>query len=204
MNLMPFVTAMGIGVAVAAPVGPMSILCMRRTLTEGWQRGFSTGLGIATGDGAYAFVAALGLAGVSRFMLAYDKPFHFAAGLFLLYLGLRTFLVRSDRTTRPGRAAGSFRPAYVSAVFLTLTNPPTIVSFAAIFTVLAPPSGFDLQTALLTVAGVFSGSSLWWLLLTLAVSVARHIFGRRTRDWINGISGAVLGLFGVAEIRSAI
>jgi threonine/homoserine/homoserine lactone efflux protein len=204
MYLLPFLKAIGIGVAVAAPVGPMSVLCMRRTLTKGWQRGFSTGLGIATGDGAYAFVAALGLAGVSRFMLLYDKPLHFAAGLFLLYLGLRMFLNRSDQPSQPDRAVGWFKPAYVSALFLTLTNPPTIVSFAAIFTVLAPPAGFDLQTALLTVAGVFLGSSLWWLLLTLAISLVRHIIGPRTRHWINGISSAVLGFFGIAEIRRAV
>src|SRR5262245_40970935 len=86
-----FIKSMGFGLAVAAPVGPMSILCMRRSLPLGWRPGPATGFGIAAGDGLYAAVAALGLTGISAFMLAYDRPLHLAAGLFLLYLGLKTF-----------------------------------------------------------------------------------------------------------------
>jgi threonine/homoserine/homoserine lactone efflux protein len=204
MHLLAFLKAIGIGVAVAAPVGPMSLLCMRRTLTSGWRAGLSTGLGIATGDGIYALVAALGLAGVARFMLAHDKPFHLLAGAFLLYLGIRTFFARSEQPQALHLPTASTASAYGSAVLLTLTNPPTIVSFAAIFTVLAPPLGFNVQTALLTVAGVFFGSSLWWLLLTAAVSFVRHAIGPRTRRMVDGIAGAVLGFFGVAEIRRAV
>jgi threonine/homoserine/homoserine lactone efflux protein len=196
--------ALGVGVAVAAPVGPMSLLCMRRTLTQGWRLGISTGLGIATGDGIYALVAALGLAGVARFMLAHEKPLHFLAGAFLLYLGLRTFFAHSAQTSARDGAAASWKSAYGSAVLLTLTNPPTIVSFVAIFTVLAPAAGFDLRTALLTVAGVFAGSSLWWLVLTAAVSFVRHAIGPRTRRVIDGLSSALLGFFGVVEIRRAL
>jgi threonine/homoserine/homoserine lactone efflux protein len=85
-----FIIAMGFGLAVAAPVGPMAILCMRRSLAEGWRPGLATGFGIAAGDGLYAAVAALGLTGISEFMLAYDRPLHLAAGLFLIYLGLKT------------------------------------------------------------------------------------------------------------------
>jgi threonine/homoserine/homoserine lactone efflux protein len=204
MHLLAFMKAVGIGVAVAAPVGPMSLLCMRRTLTTGWRTGLGTGLGIATGDGIYALVAALGLAGVARFMLAHDKPLHILAGLFLLYLGIRTFFARPEQTRSPDRVSASTTSVYASAVLLTLTNPPTIVSFAAIFTVLAPPTGFNVQTALVTVAGVFLGSSLWWLVLTAAVSFVRHAIGPRTRRVVDGISGAVLGFFGVTEIRRAL
>jgi threonine/homoserine/homoserine lactone efflux protein len=128
VHLLTFLKAVGIGIAVAAPVGPMSLLCMRRTLTTRWRAEISTGLGIATGDGIYALVAALGLAGVARFMLAHDKPLHILAGLFLLYLGIRTFFARSEQPWPPDRVAGSATAAYGSAVLLTLTNPPTIVS----------------------------------------------------------------------------
>src|SRR4051794_13989537 len=92
MTLTPlFLKAVGIGVAVAAPVGPMSILCMRRTLAQGWGQGMAVGLGIALGDAAYGLVAGLGLAGVSSFMLAHQKPLHLAAGLVLLWLGVRAW-----------------------------------------------------------------------------------------------------------------
>lgn len=202
MDFLPLIKGIGIGVAVAAPVGPMSVLCMRRTLSEGWRRGFHTGLGIATGDAMYAFVAALGLAGVSRFMLAYGRPLHVVAGLFLLYLGYKAFLERPRAATSV--AEGSSTTTYAGALLLTLTNLPTIVSFAAIFTVLAPASGSGAYASAQTVVGVFLGSTLWWLLLTAAISIVRHAVGRRTRRWIDGISGAVLSLFGVAEIRRAL
>ena len=98
MSTVPlFLKAVGIGLAVAAPVGPMSLLCMRRTLTQSPVHGLATGAGIALGDATYALVAALGLAGVSAFMLKYDQPLHVAAGLFLLWLGLKSFLRKDER-----------------------------------------------------------------------------------------------------------
>ncbi len=202
MEWLPLVKGIGIGITVAAPVGPMSVLCMRRTLTTGWRLGFNTGLGIATGDAVYASIAALGLVSISRFMLAYDRPLHVIAGIFLIYLGLRAFFTRPAAEDSDGR-----RPAvatgYTSALLLTLTNPPTIISFAAIFTVLAPRSGFNVASALETVAGVFLGSAFWWFALTTTVALVRHALGRRSMRWIDGISGAVLGLCGVAEIGAA-
>src|SRR4051812_2601204 len=83
-----FFTAAGVGLAIAAPVGPMGMLCIRRTLTGGPRAGLAIGFGIATGDAVYGMIAALGLVGISRFMLAYDRPLHLVAGLFLLFLGL--------------------------------------------------------------------------------------------------------------------
>jgi threonine/homoserine/homoserine lactone efflux protein len=197
-----YVKALGVGTAVAAPVGPMSVLCMRRTLAQGWPFGLATGLGIATGDGAYALVAALGLAGVARFMLAHDQPLHLTAGFVLLYLGLRTFFAPAEAVTATGGGwMRSCRPAYTSAVLLTLTNPPTIVMFAAVFTALAPRSGFDPRMALVTVAGVFSGSMLWWILMTAGITAFRRAIGTGVRTWIDRIAGAALGFFGVSELR---
>ncbi len=175
---------------------------MRRTLTSGWRLGFLTGLGIATGDGLYASVAALGLASVSNFMVAYGKPLHLVAGLFLLYLGSRALFVRPTRTSCPERRAVA--NGYTSALFLTMTNPPTIISFAAILTVLAPASGFNAFTSAETVSGVFLGSALWWLVLTATVATVRRAIRERTRRWIDVLSGAVLSLFGIVEVRRAL
>jgi threonine/homoserine/homoserine lactone efflux protein len=205
-SLLPvFLKSMGFGLAVAAPVGPMSILCMRRSLTHGWRQGLSTGFGIASGDGLYAAVAALGLTGISEFMLAHDRPLHLAAGLFLIYLGLRTFRRRQtegDAAFAP-RAISPLR-AFWGSLLLTLTNPPTIIMFAAIFAALAPPSGFDPLSALVTVSGVTFGSLLWWCFIVAGVAIFRHALGERLRLWIDRIAGGFLVLFGVAEIRRSL
>ncbi len=201
-----YLKASGFGVAVAAPVGPMSLLCMRRTLTLGWPLGLATGVGIATADGLYALVAALGLAGVSRFLLAHEQPLHIAAGLFLIYLGLRTFFSHAaDSAKAPVKGfTGSWQSAYAGSVLLTLTNPPTIIMFAAIFAGLAPRGGFDPAAAVATTLGVFTGSLLWWCGITAIVSGFRHTIGQRLRSWIDRIAGLVLGIFGVVELRRAL
>ncbi len=194
---------MGFGLAVAAPVGPMSLLCMRRTLALGWRQGLATGAGIATGDGAYAGVAVLGLAGLSSFMLAHERPLHLAAGLFLLYLGLRTAFARPSEAAQGPVPIGAGR-AFASAVLLTLTNPPTIVMFAAIFASLSPPQGFALDTAAATVAGVMAGSILWWCGVVTCVSAVRHAIGQGARRWIDRVAGLTLAGFGAAELRRSL
>lgn len=200
-----FIKSMGFGLAVAAPVGPMSILCMRRSLTIGWRHGLATGFGIAAGDGFYAAVAALGLTGISTFMLAYDRPLHLAAGLFLLYLGIKTFWRRSDAGEAPAAPLGaSTARAFWGSLLLTLTNPPTIIMFAAIFAALAPKAGFEPASALATVGGVTLGSLLWWGVIVGGVTVFRHALGRSVRLWIDRLAGSFLVFFGVAEIRRSL
>ncbi len=206
MSTLPlFLKAAGIGVAVAAPVGPMSLLCMRRTLTHGWRRGLAIGAGIATGDGAYASVAALGLAAVSRFMLAHERALHLAAGLFLLYLGLKPFFASGrDGSAATGKPARSLGGDFAGSVLLTLTNPPTIIMFAAVLTALAPPVGFAMVTAFLTVAGVFLGSLLWWTGMVALLCAFRRAIGRRARTWIDRVAGAILAASGLVEVRRAV
>lgn len=199
-----FLTAAGVGLAVAAPVGPMGMLCIRRTLTDGPRAGLAIGAGIACGDAVYGLVAALGLVGVSQFMLAYDKPLHIAAGLFLLYLGLRTFFQKPTDQAATLRANGSWWRAYASAFLLTLTNPQTIIMFAALFATLAPRGPFSTSIAMTTVLGVFCGSIAWWCVLVAMVSGARHALGTRLRQWIDRVAGLALAAFGVAEIRRSL
>ena len=200
-----FLTAAGVGLAVAAPVGPMGMLCIRRTLTEGPRTGLAIGFGIASGDALYGLVAALGMVSISQFMLAYDRPLHLVAGLFLLYIGVRTFMQKpvSD-TANPGEgvSAGAAR-AYASSLLLTLTNPQTIIMFAALFATLAPRGPFSTSIALTTVSGVFCGSIAWWCFLVAVISGARHALGAKMRHLIDRVAGLMLAAFGVAEIRRA-
>jgi len=210
-----FFTAAGVGLAIAAPVGPMGMLCIRRTLTGGPRAGLAIGFGIASGDAAYGLIAALGLVGLSQFMLAYDRPLHLLAGLFLLYLGVRALLQKppadgngngngngNGKLAQVG-SAGALR-AYASALLLTLTNPQTVIMFAALFTTLAPRGAFSPAIALTTVGGVFAGSIAWWCLLVTVVSLARHAIGSKLRVAIDRVVGLTLAAFGVVEIRRAL
>lgn len=196
-----FVKSLGIGFAVAAPVGPMSLLCMRTTLARGWRQGMAIGGGIAVGDALFAAVAALGLAGLSAFMLAYERPLHVAAGLFLLYLGLSAFRAKTNASAETALPARGWRRDFAASVLLTLTNPPTIIMLAAVFSALAPPEGFSSAGAVATAAGVLAGSLLWWCFLVLFVAGLRHAIGRKARRWIDLVSGALLGGLGAAEMH---
>jgi threonine/homoserine/homoserine lactone efflux protein len=200
-----FLTAAGVGLAVAAPVGPMGMLCIRRTLTEGPRAGLAIGFGIASGDAIYGLVAALGMVSISQFMLAYDRPLHLVAGLFLLYLGIRTLMQKpaTDAANLNGASVSTAR-AYASSLLLTLTNPQTIIMFAALFATLAPRGPFSTSIALTTVFGVFCGSIAWWCVLVTMVSAARHALGEKVRRLIDRVAGLALAAFGVAEIRRAV
>ncbi|CAE6694936.1 LysE family translocator [Paraburkholderia haematera] len=211
-----FATSAGVGLAIAAPVGPMGMLCIRRTLTGGPRAGLAIGFGIATGDAAYGLIAALGLVGISQFMLAYDRPLHLLAGLFLLYLGVRALLQKAPADAANGNGSsdangklaqvgrtGALR-AYASSLLLTLTNPQTVIMFAALFTTLAPRGAFSSSIALTTVGGVFCGSIAWWCFLVTVVSLARHAIGSKLRVAIDRIVGFTLAAFGIVEIRRAL
>lgn len=193
-----FLKAAGIGIAIAAPVGPMSLLCMRRSLSLGWRRGLATGLGIATGDGTYALVAAAGLSGLSQFLLLHARPLHLAAALALFYFGLSALRARSAEPAAPGRGT------YLGTLALTLTNPPTIIAFAAFFTALSPPSGFGLSGIACTAGGVFAGSALWWLGLVSAIAGFRTVIGARAQRMIDRVAGVFFLVFGGIELRQAL
>ena len=199
-----FWKSFGIGLAVAAPVGPMSLLCMRRALTPGWRSALATGVGIAMGDGSFAGVAALGLVGLSRFMLAHQAPLHLAAGLFLIWLGLACFRrKRRPEAASPAETHG-LTTTFAGAWLLTLTNPPTIIMFAAVFAALAPRAGLNGVDAAVTVGGVFCGSLVWWSGLVGVITLGRGAIGPAARRRIDQLSGVILTLFGVAELRRAI
>ena len=161
-----FLKGIVMGFSIAAPVGPIGILCIRRTMTEGRMSGLATGLGAATADALYGTVAALGLTLISGFLLNQRDWLSLVGGGFLIYLGFTTFRANAPTTTVSDSSYG-VTGSYLSALFLTLTNPMTILFFTAVFAGLgiADAAG-DYVSGGLLVLGVFSGSALWWLLLT--------------------------------------
>lgn len=186
-----FGSALAVGVTLAAPIGPMALLLMRRALTRGWAAAMVTGLGIATGDAVYGAVGALGMTSISAFLAAHAQPIHIVAGAILFALGLRTLLTREESATSDERGE------FLRTVALTLTNPMTIVAYASAATFLSPPATFDVRFVVVVVGGVFTGSIVWWLALsTLTVSL-RRVIRPRVRRAIDVVSGVLLMAFGV-------
>ena len=200
MDVDLFLEGMIIGFAIAAPVGPIGVLCIRRTLAEGRTSGFVSGLGAATADAIYGFVAALGLTFVANFLVSGEMWLRLVGGAFLVFLGVRTFLARPvERAASTGK--NGLPGAYASTLFLTLTNPTTILSFAAIFAGLgAGDAGGDVLSAMVLVPGVFLGSAAWWFVLSGATGLFRTRLSVRGLRWVNRVSGSVIAAFGVLAI----
>ncbi|MCA1848880.1 MAG: LysE family transporter [Actinobacteria bacterium] len=202
MSVGLFLEGIVIGFAIAAPVGPIGVLCIRRTLADGRVSGLVSGLGAATADALYGAVAALGLTFVAEFLMGGESWLRLVGGAFLVVLGVRTFLARPAGRAAPDARRSGLPGAYASTLFLTLTNPTTILSFAAIFAglgVAADASGSALS-AMLLVLGVFLGSAAWWVVLSGATSLFRTRLSVRGLRWVNRISGTVIAAFGVLAI----
>ena len=204
MDIGYFLRGLLIGFSIAAPVGPIGVLCIRRTLADGRIYGFVSGLGAATADAAYGFVAGFGLTFVSSFLVSQGVWLRLIGGLFLLYLGIRTFITRpATIASTNGEGRAGLASAYLSTLALTLTNPATILSFAVVFAGLGlATGGGDYLAAILLVFGVFVGSALWWLLLSGGVRFLRGRFSVRGMWWVNRISGILIVGFGVVALLS--
>jgi threonine/homoserine/homoserine lactone efflux protein len=178
-----------VGLPIAASPGPIFFLVLRRTLARGWPSGLTAGLGVATGDAAYAALAAFGVSVVTNFLLAPRRWIGLAGGIAIMLIGLRTLGGKGPNPDPPPEGEGKAeqsRPAgegnskhhvitsYGSMVALTLSNPPTILSFMAVVAGLGVHVGSGWQSAVGLVLGVMLGSLLWWVLLTVVVSVVRE------------------------------
>jgi threonine/homoserine/homoserine lactone efflux protein len=193
----------GIGFSIAAPVGPIGLLCLRRTLAHGRLSGFISGLGAATADACYGSVAGFGLTAVSSFLIRQETVFRIVGGLFLLYLGVRTMLARPAAEAARAADLGLLKD-YASTFLLTLTNPLTILSFAAIFSGLGIVRAQSHAAAGLLVLGVFLGSTTWWLILSTLAGAARRRLGEAMSRGVNLVSGlAIVGFGGFALAEAA-
>jgi len=191
-----------IGISIAAPVGPISVLCIRRTLAEGRLFGIVSGLGGATGDAIYGCVAGFGLTFISNFLINQQAWLRLIGAIFLCYLGVKTLLAKPARRAALSNGNGLVG-AYASTFFLTLTNPMTILSFVAIFTGLGLAStGGNFMSAGALVLGIFIGSSFWLLVLCSSVDVFREKFDPSGLQWLNRISGAIITVFGLVALLS--
>lgn len=193
-----------IGFSIAAPVGPIGLLCIRRTLADGPAHGFVSGLGAASADAVYGAIAGFGVVLVTDALLGAQVALKLVGGLMLLWLGWSTLRARPAERAADARGGGGLAGAYASTFALTLANPATILSFAAVFGGLGVSAGDGSSTgvAALLVAGVFTGSAMWWLGLSASVGAFRRRVTPAAMLWINRASGAVLGVFGIAALAS--
>jgi len=200
MDLSFFIKGLIFGFSIAAPVGPIGILCIRRSLTSGWMAGLLTGMGAATADAIYGCVAGFGLTGITGFVVGQRAWIQLFGGLFLCWLGIRIFQ-SGTKEKPPVGAPGSAAMGYLSALFLTLTNPMTILSFAAVFAGMGLGSiGAGHKAAGWLVAGVFSGSMAWWIILSSSSSLFNTRMNTKAMRWINRLCGAVIAGFGLVVV----
>jgi threonine/homoserine/homoserine lactone efflux protein len=190
-----------IGLAIAAPVGPIGMLCIRRSLSAGMLVGLATGLGAAAADAVYGAVAGFGLTSVSIFLLDHQAAIRSVGGAALVVIALRILFAPPVAAGRGPDGEAPLAAAFISCFLLTLTNPTTILSFLAIFAGLGLAERVrDYGAATVLVAGVLLGSALWWLFLSSAVSLVRTRLCAVAFVWINRLSAAVIMGFGLLAL----
>jgi len=189
-----------IGLAISAPVGPIGVLCIQRTLASGRIVGLVSGLGAATADAIYAAIAVLGLAFISEVLIGQQALLRIIGSGVLISIGIRILLSKPPEGSA-SRGRDGLTGAYASTFVLTLVNPLTILFVAAIFAGLgAGTISGNIRSGAPLILGVFLGSALWWFLLTGGVSLVRDRFTPRMMRWVNLGSGALIVLFGVSAL----
>lgn len=201
MILVMLLKGIAVGLAIAAPVGPVAVLCIRRTLLQGHPAGFASGFGAVTADVIFGSIATFGVAALSDVLLAHEVALRLIGGTFLIGLGINTYLKAPPQPGRP--LAGRIIKSYASAFLLTITNPITIFAFTAIF------AGFgivgrdmSLPASWSLIVGVAAGATLWWSSLTLAAGLLRERVAVHELRWLNQLSGGLILLFAVVAFCS--
>jgi threonine/homoserine/homoserine lactone efflux protein len=190
-----------IGFAMAVPVGPIGILCIRKTLTGGRLRGLIIGLGAATADLFYGSVAAFGLTIISDTLDSQRIWIRLVGGVLLFFIGVKIFRAHPSDPKIQNNIGGFLR-SYLTTVFLTLTNPLTIFAFIAVFAALGLGKELGFLSASVLVTGVFIGSSLWFLLLSSSVTLFRKKLDLAGLQWVNRIAGILIIISGAIAIGS--
>jgi len=202
MDFPLFFKALVIGLSIAAPVGPIGLLCIQRTLAHGRAIGFMSGLGAALADAFYGAIGALGVSAVIASMVAARVPLALSGAAFLAWMGVQLLRAPAATTARSAQDATTPLKAMLSVFVLTLANPMTVLSFVAVFASIATGHVSGAAAAATMVLGVFLGSALWWLGLSTMVSSVRHKLGARSMQFINRLSGTVLLGFAAYQLST--
>ncbi len=190
-----------VGFAMAIPIGPMGIMCISKTLTDGRMRGLVIGLGAATADLLYSCIAAFGLTFIANTLTGQKVWIRLIGGVLLLLLGIKTYRAKPVNPKFKIRNNGMLG-LYLYVVFLTLTNPLTIFVFIAVFSGLGLGNDLSYFSATLLVAGVFVGSFLWFLALSSGATLFRNKLNIYGLKWVNRIAGVFIVVSGIAAVIS--
>ena len=187
------------GLIIAAPVGPVNLLCIRRTLEKGWRSGMVSGLGAALADTVYGAIAVFGISLVIHFLISEEFWIRLIGGTFLMGIGV-VYYRKPLRSLKAGEDGSSANSDLASAFLLNATNPTTVLSFLAVLATLGIGRQSSLWRTLILVAGIFSGSMIWWTILACAASRLRGRINDRTLGWMNHLAGIAIGCFGLANV----
>ncbi len=200
MDFSLFIQGIIIGLTLAVPVGPIALICIQRTLTDGRFHGIFSGIGVATADSFYAAVTVLGLTMISGVIIAHQFLFRFLAGIVLIFVGVRVFISLPSCISTKTVHETYFKD-YLSMVAIAIANPLTLVFFLVVL----PGFGIVINsTAFLSaaefVAGVFLGSTVWWIFLCGTIGSMRSRFSVKTLGLINRISGVLISVCGAGML----
>lgn len=202
-NLSFLIKGFIIGISIAAPIGPISILCIKRTLSNGLSNGLISGLGAATADSAYSFLAIIGISNISKWLLDSQYIIHLVGGIFLIYLGYTIFKSIPVKDSKKESRRGVIN-LYLSTLFLTIVNPMTILSFGAIFAGVGLfNNNIEFSSSIFPTIGVFLGSTFWWIILCSTTNLMREKFSQNDLALINKLSALIILGFGIVSLISA-
>ncbi len=193
-----------LGIAIAAPVGPIGLLCIRRTLEHNQAVGFATGMGAAVADTFFGAIAAFGFSAALVFLAGHEMAFRLIGGTFLLIVAARTYYSKPPEITDEPPNAKTCLGGFITGLTLTLTNPVTILAFIGLFAGAGLTGNLDFNAALILILGVFLGSAAWWLTLSSGIALVRHRISVERLALINHITAIALGLFGIWAVCSAL
>ncbi len=195
MDLGVFPKGLLAGLAIAAPVGPVNVLCISRTLRKGWKSGLASGLGAATADALYGAIAGFSINFIIQLLIREEFWLRLIGGSFLIVVGLLYYFKRAG--SLDAQESGSAKQSdFVSALLLNLTNPTTVLSFLAVLAALRASQPKSWWLDWLLVLGIFGGSLFWWIFLVTIVNRFRSRFDDRTMLWMNRLAGLAIGGFG--------
>jgi threonine/homoserine/homoserine lactone efflux protein len=186
------------GLAISAPVGPVNVLCISRTLSKGRTAGLISGLGAAAADTVYGAVAGFSISFVIEFLVREEFWIRLCGGTLLIAIGILYYFKKPQSLREPGES--SAHSDFVSAFFLNLTNPTTVLSFLALLAALGMGHHRARWLTVLLIAGIFSGAMLWWVALASATGHFRDRFDDRAMLWMNRIGGLAIGAFGILTV----
>jgi threonine/homoserine/homoserine lactone efflux protein len=183
------------GLIIAAPVGPVNVICVQRTIAKGWRSGLISGLGSAVADTLYGAIAAFSITFVIRILIREAFWIRLVGGALLIVIGA-VYWFRQPKSIQEHEKE-SERTEFASTLILTLTNPTTVLSFLVVLSAVGLARNKTWYLTLLTVGGIFAGSMLWWMILTGVVNRFRDRFSDRSMLWMNRVAGLAIAGFGI-------